>query len=65
MISIRILVARPLRMEPTRNTSPPTNIDTFLPKTLVVADAKKEATKAAKYREEVKLVNNSLSNLQY
>ncbi|KAK9115536.1 hypothetical protein Sjap_014483 [Stephania japonica] len=65
MISISMLVAAPLRAEPARKTTPPNNIDSFRPKIRVIEAAKKEATNAATYREEVKDVNNWLSNLQY
>ncbi|KAL5697309.1 hypothetical protein ACHQM5_030860 [Ranunculus cassubicifolius] len=58
MISISTLTAAPLRAAPTRNTSPPVNIEIFLPRALVVADAKNEATNAATYNEEVKLVRS-------
>lgn len=53
MISIATFWAAPLRTAPQRKTQPPETMDTFLPKSLVVAEAKKEATKAARYREDV------------
>jgi len=47
-MSIARFWAKPLRIDPARNVSPPMNIDIFLPRALVTTEAQNEATKAAR-----------------
>jgi hypothetical protein len=65
MMSMATSLAAPLIAAPARKTIPPPNMDHLRPNALVTFDAKNEATNAARYRDDVKRVNNPLSNLQY
>ncbi|KAH0469196.1 hypothetical protein IEQ34_002428 [Dendrobium chrysotoxum] len=58
-------LAAPLSAAPMRKVIPPPNIDHFRPKVRVTDEAKKEAISAARYRDDVNVVNNWESNLQY
>ncbi|CAA7394662.1 unnamed protein product [Spirodela intermedia] len=65
MMSMATSLAAPLMAAPARKVTPPKSIEILRPKTRVTVDAKKEATSAARYREEVNAVRSGLSNLQY
>lgn len=50
---------------PAQNRTPPKSIDSFLPKVLVTVEATIDEVRAAKYRDDVNIVNFWLLNLQY
>ncbi|KAH0452642.1 hypothetical protein IEQ34_019941 [Dendrobium chrysotoxum] len=64
-ISISKFTAAPLRVAPIRKMRPPPNMDHLRPNSLVTVEAKKDATRAARYRDDVKRVRRLLLNLQY
>jgi hypothetical protein len=64
-MSISTFSAAPVSAAPTRNVTPPPNMDHLRPATRVTVAAKKDATSAARYSEEVNMVSSWLSNLQY
>ena len=57
--------AKPLMIAPVQKSTPPINMDSFLPNLLVTVDATNEATNAARYNDDVNNVSVALSNLQY
>ncbi|KAF3773461.1 hypothetical protein EJ110_NYTH47963 [Nymphaea thermarum] len=65
MMSMATFCAAPLMAAPTRKVKPPKIMDAFLPDTLVTAEAVKDATSPATYKDDVKSVRSWLSNLQY
>ncbi|KAL5715346.1 hypothetical protein ACHQM5_017178 [Ranunculus cassubicifolius] len=50
---------------PNKKTNPPSSMVSLLPNLLVIFDANRDDIKAARYRDDVKSVRTSLSNLQY
>ena len=62
--SIAILAAAAFRVAPTRKLIPPQIILARRPYFLVIGDATKDATRPAKYREEVNAASPWLSYLQ-
>ncbi|GAU25924.1 hypothetical protein TSUD_16620 [Trifolium subterraneum] len=58
MISIPMLTANPFSNAPIKKNKPPRNIDVLRPHILVIVAAKKEATNAARYREDVNSVRS-------
>lgn len=59
-----MFVAAPPRADPAMKTRPEKIMEGLRPKDLVTEEAKKEATRPAKYKEDVKDVRSWLSNLQ-
>ncbi|KAH0452467.1 hypothetical protein IEQ34_019766 [Dendrobium chrysotoxum] len=64
-ISIKTFTAAPLMIAPTKKVRPPPNMDHLRPNALVTVEAKKEAIRAARYKDDVNSVRSSLLNLQY
>lgn len=65
MMSMATFSAAPLMAAPTRKVAPPRSIDHLRPNTRVTVEAKNEATSAARYSDDVKVVSSWLSYLQY
>ena len=57
-MSMTTLAATSFRAAPVKKIKPPNMIDIFLPRSLVVGDAKKEEMKPAMYRDDVNVVSN-------
>ena len=64
-INIHTAWAKPLRRAPAKKSRPPSNIDGFRPSLRVTVDATSDEIRAAKYNDDVNMVNVSLLYWQY
>lgn len=65
MMSIARCTAKALRRAPQQKTQSPISMENLQPSFLVIVEAKKDAKRAAKYRDDVNMVSVWLLNLHY